>query len=267
MTTAPYALPVQYEALYTDLDTAYGELMRRRNSRDLMHAVHRDLQLTSELDSLAAHPHALVFRQVATPIHDILHTLQRAHDVGLSPFILEYHKDKFVSTGNPFKRGLGKLPISAASDFNTTCAYRNRTIVDFNTHIGKSLDEVRTVRNELLIPFHHECFEYVTGIPARTISGDGTSWFRQWGNNAHLYYKQLLKIFIRDAILFEVFITSKSEEQFARDVVYPAFSEVKEEYGLAPLIVRIASDAESQSHYWNCYPNSVHSFLDRKGYS
>lgn len=251
--------------VYLSLEVAIAELMKRRKSPTLQQYVREGVHLTSQLEILFERPHLVMFRQVLTPLTETLLFLKLAKEHNIAPLVIEYYDDKFVSTGNQFKRGLGKLPIYQFTDLVGNDIFNYKTIVDFNTYVGHELKEVKTIKNDSLIKIHHSLFLETTQIKPILISRDGSSWFKLF-NNSHDYYEPFLKLFLRDAILFESFISNESENKFADEVVKPAFKKIVLETEHNPLIVEIVPKDDHTPFYWDCYPNSIGEKLLEKGY-
>lgn len=251
---------------YTPLEVAVEELHRRRKSPGLLEKVRTEIKLSTELEVLFERPHLVMFRQVLTPLTETLLFFELAKKYELTPFVIEYYDDKFVSTGNQFKRSLGKLPIHQFTTAGGRDVFEYKTIVNFNQHVGHPLRSVLTIHGESLISLHHQLFFEATNIKPVVISRDGSGWFKQFENSKE-YYKHFLKLFIRDNILFETFITNESEREFAESVVLPALNQIDNEYSLKPLISEIVTDGVHQDLYWDCYPKVVSEILNEKGYS
>ncbi len=252
---------------YTPIEQAVEELHQRRKSPGLQQKVRENLQLSTELEVLFERPHLVMFRQVLTPLTETYLLLELAKKYNLTPFVIEYYGDKFVSTGNQFKRGLGKLPIHQFTDKAHHEIFVYKTVVDFNAHVGHSIKSVTTTQNEPLVDFHHDLFEKACHTKPVVISRDGTSWFKTHHSSKE-YYKHFLKLFLRDAILFETFITNDAESEFYDTVVHPAFSEVLQTFEHKPLIVDIISQHnDHESEYWDYYPKVIDEILLQKGYS
>src|SRR3989344_3729058 len=148
--------------LFMSQRDALVELMRRRKDRQLKRKVVASLNPQGQ--ALLAHleqPSAVLFRQVASPTQETLRFLTIAKHMGLQAIILEYYGDKFVSAGNPFKRALGKMPIyeQTASDGRDIVHFR--TMVDFNSYVGKPLSSVRCKDGTSLVEFHHTLIKKV----------------------------------------------------------------------------------------------------------
>ncbi|MFM2424402.1 MAG: hypothetical protein RLZZ70_793 [Candidatus Parcubacteria bacterium] len=251
---------------YTPLEVAVEELQRRRALPELQEKVRREVKLPTEIKILFERPHLVMFRQVLTPLTETLLFFELAKKYNLTPFVIEYYDDKFVSSGNQFKRGLGKLPIYQFTSPGGRDVFEYKTVVDFNEHVGHPIKSVNTVQGESLINLHHELFFSAAGIKPVVISADGSNWFKQFENSKE-YYKHFLKLFLRDNILFETFISNDSEAEFADSIVIPGLKLIQNNYMITPLIAEIIVDHQHQDVYWDCYPKQVADILKEKGYS
>lgn len=251
---------------YTPLSVAVEELTKRRKSPTLLQMVREKLKLTPELEVLFEKPHLVMFRQVLSPNTETVLFFELAKKYNLTPLVIEYFEDKFVSTGNTFKRGLGKLPVHQFTDKNDFAVIKYKTVVDFNPHVGHTLGSVVTINGETLKDFHHDLFFKTLDIQPIIISRDGSSWFKQF-QSSHEYYNSFLNIFIRDAILFETFLDSGSEKEFTLNTVLPAFNHSKLKLDHAPLIVKATyENGNVNLPILNYYPTKVDDILIKKGY-
>jgi len=248
--------------LFMSQRDALVELMRRRKDRQLKRKVVASLNPQGQ--ALLAHleqPSAVLFRQVASPTQETLRFLRIARYMGLQAIILEYYGDKFVSAGNPFKRALGKLPIyeQTATDGRDIVHYR--TVVDFNSYVGKPLSTVQCTNGKSLIKFHHELMRKMADFNTERFCVDASLWFQANGASAHGYYEQFLTLFVRDAILFEEVLPTVSEEHFADEVIIPAFEKVTSKFALRPLIVELIPRNKARRIYWDSYSKDVEKYI------
>lgn len=254
--------------LYTPKHKILKELHKRRQNNKHTDALLAKIKPTPEIQRLIDKPHVVFFRQLATPLHETLHVIDLASELGLDLCIIEYLHDKFVGSHNPYKLGLGKLPIHQFVDKRGDDIFRSHTIVDFNSNTGKQLGDVTTVRGESLVDFHHDFFTHQSGIDISTVSVDASNWFKQFSYQAKEYYEAFLSLFVQHNVLAEIFLTQQPDEEcFTCDAVIPAFKKVKNTYGLKPLILNYLPDKEQDRHYWDCYPNNTDEFLCSRGYS
>lgn len=248
--------------LLTEEKEALRIFKARREDPVLTERVREALGKESEvLTYRKKQPQALLFRQLATPTHEILLFLKKAAELNLEPLILEYHADKFVSARNRYKRGLGKLPVFHYTDSKGHDAVTFHTIFDFNAYTGESFVDIECTSGEGLIHFHHRLLKQVTGIDSKEICIDGTQWFKKKGGAAIKYYKALMILCIRDFIMFENYEQTHHLAPFMREVIVPAFHEVWEEFGVRPLITRLLPREEETRMYWDAYPKKTETLL------
>ncbi len=254
--------------LYTSKAALLKELDARKFDETLKIKTEKNNQnLTPGLAEQLNEPRLIFFRQVATPLHETLHILEIARELNIKPLILEFSKDIFVSKGNFYKKSLGKLPVYKQTNKHGRDLFAYHTIVDFNKYAGGTLAAVQTLNNESLISFHHELFQYVTGIDPKTIIYDASEWFEQFDYQAENYYYQFLSFFLKDHVLAEIFHVHGEEKRLSKNVVIPAFQKLTQEYSIKPLIFNYQPKREQTRLYWDCYPNKVNEFLEKKGYS
>ncbi len=252
-----------HDQLFTDGHEAVRLLRERREDVVLGEKIHTVLGSASQsvLSACASKPTAILFRQVGTPSRETLLFLETAHALGLTPLILEYHDDKFVSAHNPYKRALGKLPIYYRAGKNGVMAIRYKNICNFAAMEGKSLGKVRCLNNEKLVTVHHQLLESTTHTSVDALCVDGSSWFATMKSTARAHYEGVLPLFIRDAILFENYLTVDYEKTFVKDTVLPAFAEVTNRLGVRPLIVRLLPKDNENDLRWDAYPEEVEQFI------
>jgi hypothetical protein len=258
---------IDYDFLYTDITKIQTELQnRKKNDSTIREAIRKSLKLTPDLEKIFDSRKLIFFRQLATPTHEILHVLSIANKLNLQLIFLEYFDDKFVGSGNTFKRGLGKLPIHTFTTKDDQDIFENCSIVDFNKYTGKSIKDVKTRTGESLIDFHHELFDEITGLDISKMTVDGSSWFSSFSNGSKDYYKTFLKFFIYEHILAEIFLSTGAEKELSESVVVPAFQEIISEFNERPLILNYHPELEHYRFFWDCYPSKTTDFLTKKGY-
>jgi hypothetical protein len=181
--------------------------------------------------------------------------------MGLKPLIFEYHGDKFVSSGNHYKRSLGKMPLYqyTGKDGRDMIHYHN--VCDFNIHVGKPIAEATCKTGESLVEFHHNLFRKMTGLNPKTHCVDATKWFKRSVNGPMSYYEEFLSLFVREGVLFENFFPFKEENGFTQKIIVPAFKHIETTVGKRPLIVRLTSPEEEARTFWDMYPKKIEKFL------
>jgi hypothetical protein len=236
--------------LYTPLPEAVCELHARRSSP-------RRVGESGLERHLVSRPHAVLFRQVATPNFELERFVGLALSAGLSPLVLEFHRDKFV-TRNTLKYSLARMGFYGGIGRNGGPRVRYLAVVDLPTADGLELQQTATTWGQSLIEFHHEL------LTERPLFGglelyDGSEWFAEHGPTAHQYYTALLALFVEHAILFESFLLTPTEQQFTTEVVLPAFEAVQALHGQHPLICRLDPAVTEGHAFWLQYPDALHS--------
>ena len=247
---------------YFTLDDAVKELRRRRKDKDLQKEVADHLSsLSPEIMRAFTKARAVSFRQVATPTHETLLFLKNAKRCGITPLIWEYHSDKFVSSGNTYKRSLGKLPIYQYTGGDGRDMFVYKRIVDFDKCVGKKIFDAQCLSGDDLISVHHTLLEKIARITIKNSCIDASPWFKKVGGNAKEYYPLFFSLFVRDGILFENFGALPEEQEFMHSVVEPAYEFVKKQFGLAPLIVHLLPQEQEGRPFWDLYPKKVEKLL------
>jgi hypothetical protein len=247
-----------FDELFTPEANVVAELKRRQRDSKLRQSTHAVLRPhASPILKECAEPSAVLFRQIATPTHEILRFLAVTERLALRPLILEYTADKFVNSGNSYKKALGKLPIHQSTGSDGRDIVRYVTIFDFNKYAGKRLSDIKSKWGASLQDFHHDMLKCATGLDPAEVCVDATPWFKEAGGNAARYYDAFMTLFVRDAILFENFHATATERPFVERVVTPAFKKVSDAYGYTPLIARLIPKHEELRPYWDAYPKTI----------
>lgn len=261
----PPSIFMDADDLFMSQKEASEELKRRRKDKKIISSIRKLMDSgTQEIAATFDHPKALLFRQVAAPTQEFSRFLKMAQHMRLHPLVLEYYSDKFVSSGNLYKRSLGKMPIYQRTGADGRDSVQYRTVVDFNTYTGKPFSKVQCKNGKPLIEFHHELLNNVLHFdvnkPGNSI--DATAWFKKYGGSANLYYESFLSLFLCDAVLFEYIGPNVEEKKFVREVLMPAFERIEAKFGLRPLIVRLVPKNKENRIFWDSYPKKVEKFLD-----
>lgn len=244
--------------IFVPQNDARSALINRGKDLELKKRVRENMRPEAHaLISKFSSPRAVFFRQVATPTHEILRFLRIAKHLKLTPIILEYYGDKFVSAGNPYKRALGKMPIYQHTGIDGRDNVKYHTVVDFNKYTGKPLSAVKCKSGESLIDFHHKLLGKMSRLNIEAHCVDATPWFQALGGMAGKYYEEFLTLFIRDAILFEYFEPTASEQLFIRETMIPAFQNVTAAFGLQPLVFRLVPKNKEGRKFWDAYPKTI----------
>lgn len=238
--------------LYTPLEEAVSELHARR------HALASQPRGAFE-QKLLSRPHAVLGRFVATPNFESERFASLATAAGLSPIILEFYCDKFVSV-NPIKYALARMGFYAGIGRNGGSRVRYISVAHLPTADGMVLQDTTTLWGQRLISFHHELLSMRPSLSS-VETYDASDWFLAHGPGAQQYYADFFTLFIDHAILFENFMLTREEEQFTSEIIIPAFETAFSRRGLRPLICRLdPPDAEGNA-YWLQYPQELQAYV------
>lgn len=235
-----------------------AELRRRRQDKTLARATRAVLgESAQSILKECAEPTGILFRQIATPTHEVLRFLDMTERLSLRPIILEYTQDKFVNAGNAYKKALGKLPIYQSRGSDGRDIVRNMTVIDFNASAGKRLADIKVKWGTTLQDFHHEMLKCATGLEPSEVCVDASLWFKKEGSAANKYYDAFMTLFIRDAVMFENYEPLPHLAGFMRETVIPAFERTTTKFGYRPLIVRVNPKQEELHAFWDTYPKMI----------
>lgn len=256
-------------SLYTDQSQVIAELHRRRalinDDAKLLEIIKPTLSIQRLIDK----PHLVFFRQVATPLHETLRVIEIAKELDLDLCLLEYSADKMVGAQNQFKHGLARLPVFDSVDHNGDDIFHRRVVSDIHLYDGHRLAEVRTLKDDSLIDFHHEFLHRITGINIDDVVLDASDWLLQYDSGAISYYEAFFTLFVKYSVLAEVFLAGEADLKygnFTKRIVTPAFNRVEIKHGFQPLIINYQPPDEQDRKYWDCYPTITDDFLRTKSY-
>ena len=237
--------------IYTPLEEVVAELTKRRSDKDLVAKVRAFIGENNLPNDFFDTLHAISIEDVATPNLYCWTFIDKAQSVGLTPLHFEYHDDKFTTT-NYDKASLGKLMFYHGLDDNGNMIKSIDRVIDLSgIEEGKKLSEITTVHNINLIDFHHDIF--LQSFPKAKLF-DGSDWFKAKGGSAQKYYKYVLAMTICNGVLFDNFLGYKYEKELVQNILFPAYAEVCEIFGLKPLIVSVAPTDEQLEKFWWAYP-------------
>lgn len=243
--------------VYTTLEEAIAEINKRREDKDLIRRVEEYLGEIPEPFSNGIC--AVLFRFIATPQFETKRFFDIVTGYDIRPLFWEYYDDKFHS-GNFCKYTLGKIFIYMGMGKTGKSIIKKETVLDFNSSNGIKIKDLRTIKGESLIDFHHRLLNGV--IPnSDEFLYDSSPWLKLQGGQAEMYYKKFLALFLCHGILFENFLFNKEESDFNKNVFLPAFLMVEKKFGIKPLIVAIAPTEIEGSEFWNSYPFKVEAML------
>ena len=235
--------------LYTPLENAAAELRTRRGASVL--AVRTPL----ERHLFDGH-YAVLFRQIATPNFELERFVSLALSAGLTPMVLEFQRDKFV-TRNPIKYALARMGFHAGTGRKGGSRLRFISVADLHATDGRLLCHALTSWGQRLVLFHHELLEERQSLSCIELF-DGSEWFLSHGGGARSYYAAFLSLFVRHAVLFESFLFTLHEHQFTSEIVLPSFDAVFAQHGLRPIVCRLDPPESEGFPYWLQYPDALH---------
>jgi len=253
----------RYEGiLYSPLPEAHKELMRRRQDAGLEKKI-SDLLGGNIPEPLQENPRAVLCRSVMSPNYEARHFTRLVEEFGrIAPLYMEYRGDKFASS-NDSKLLLGKLHFFGGRGRRGGMKVDPFRIIDLPATDGKPLSSLRTVWGEGFVEFHHRFFD-TCYRKASSSFFDSTAWLQSFGKTAETYYKSLLLLFVRHAILFENVLLNKQEIGFTTRVFLPAFLSIHQQLGLKPLIVPLEPTQTADNRFWLCYPGTDKAYVEQR---
>ncbi len=245
--------PETYD-IYTEAKEAARELKIRQSDASLRCKV--DEFVGRLPDCFPTEPFIFLARQVARVKFEDFDFIELSRQMELPPYWPTYQEDKFY-TGNHDKRELVELPLFSGWGRNGGPRLKKLSIAgNINDLEGRRLSQIDTKWGESMIDFHMRVRRGLLGEEAENIF-EFSEFALQWGG-AKNYYPKLLALTLSHAILVEEFHGPESESlaTFTEKIVYPAYLEVNEMFGIKPLIVRLPWDVR---HQW--YPAELEAFL------
>ncbi len=241
---------VDVSEMYTTLPEAKEEIWRRWNDKDLRKKVEDYLGEIPE--PFKKEPRAVLSRNIITPNLELIYFLDLVKNTNLSPLGLEGVSDKFC-TKNYDKVSLGKLTFFRNKEFkNIENGKTNVAIIDMMSSEGERFCDVKTFWGEGLVDFHHKLLKTYN---VELDIFDDFNWFSydKKKDSISEYYKKFFAFFICHGILFENFIVKGNEKEFTNGVVIDSFNEIKEIFGVSPLIIPLLPMADDDHWYFRSY--------------
>ena len=236
--------------IYTPLEVAKEEFWKRWNDHDLKKRVNSFLK---DLPNFIRNtPIALLSRQIASPNYEFHMAYKLANKLGLKLVIEEFLDDKFC-TSNIVKLGLARMRIFYRFGKNRHHITKKTKVIDISKNDGKQLKKVETYTGEKLFELHHRLLHlYHRNIRIY----DNSEWINSHGRIAIKHYPYFFALFICYGVLLETFwiTSSKEERDFVFNVVKPAFDQIKDIFGVRPIIVQLLGDNEDGNLIWESYP-------------
>ncbi|MSU60447.1 MAG: hypothetical protein EXS52_00840 [Candidatus Staskawiczbacteria bacterium] len=233
------------------------ELKRRSENKELdaMLSDYWDLHRIPDIDFFKNGPYAVLSRSSASPNAEQKHFLEFARKNGLTPVILEYD-GKFV-TRNLEKLYLCKMHFYSDKNSKEYDHPVKICVADTNVNQGKSMSQILTHENKPLLDFHHDLFFKHADTTNCNICN-----FTEWFNMARVigpnYYFFFLLIFMKNAVLFDNYTLSDSEEsRFVEEKILPSIHELQEKFGLRPLIFPLVPIKTETDMHWLSYSGQI----------
>lgn len=243
---------------YTTPEDAKARIWNRWNDEALKKKVEE--YLNNDIPAVFLdEPRAVLFRNIASPDFEFLYFLELSKQCGLKPVILEYLHDTF-STRNADKLGLAKMAIFEKKNKKNESIVCYKKIIDIKANDNKKFIEIETETEDKkrLVDFHHDLISRLA--PADVDVFDMSAWISRNGNTAIEYYKKFVILFIAHGVLFEDFITSPSEANFASKTIVPAIDNTFNLFSATPMICPLAPNPGDR--YWWSYPNAIRNLVN-----
>jgi hypothetical protein len=248
---------------YWELNSAIEELTKRRTDTKYVNSINEQLYITEDLKILTDRVNLVLFRQVATPIHEVMRILKISKEIGIPLIIVEFGQDKFTPSVNEYKYNLINLPIYNLSKSKT--AVSRVQVGDISKMEGRMIKDVTTANNESIRDLHHHLLkETVNGKYDYTIL-DLSNWFKSFGG-ARKYYYDFFKFFIAHNILCEVYLTEGNENDFTNSVIKPILTQISSDMSKPLIWNYLDGTAKKHKYFWDFYPSEVGDILSKKGY-
>jgi hypothetical protein len=237
--------------IYTSLEEAKEEIWKRWKNQGLKEKIVEFLG--DVLPVFNKEPKAVLGRHITSPNNELLYFGDQSARINLKQVCIEVLHDKFCAM-NRDKLYLAKMPFLRGKDKHGEIILQYRKIADIKKYNGRGICDVETIWGENFVVFHHRILSNIySGIEYF----DGSSWYKSNGKNVEKIYLRYLSLFICHGVLFENFVTNAEEQRFAEEVVYPAFKEVEQLFGLKPLVVPLLPPHNASDKYWFCYSEEV----------
>lgn len=244
---------------YVSVEEALSKVLERSNDAGLeeyrTHGLPKGLP-----EILHGRKCVVLFRHVATSNYEIQRFAMVADTYPeLTPVVFEYQEDTFNDI-NDYKYHLGKLRLHKGFNRNGEPIVERRSIIDFTKSNGKPLSSLVTFSGERLVDVHHRLFSASFPHLKNSIC-DISFWLKDIAPTARDYYKTFLRLFVKDAVLFENFATDGRERAFTRDIILPAIEEIERECGCKPLIVALEPTDIEGDCFWLSHPHGISTML------
>jgi len=242
---------VNLESIYTPLDEARTEILRRRGDLGLRRGV-EDF-LGGPPPGRPDEPGAFLCRTVQTPNREFFRFMELARSIGLAPHVQEYLDDRFCSM-NADKLGAVRMTFHHGTNKRGEAIFRRCVIVAGNSWDGAPYTSLRTKWGENLVKFHHRLLQTLF---AGVLPINESAWYRARGESPREFYPAHYARFLCHGVLLESYLETQRESPFNHEVVLPAFERVVSLFGLKPLIVPLLPRDSAAVPSWTWYDREV----------
>jgi len=233
------------------------ELQARADNKELEEKLNEywDLHRIPDIDFFHNGPYAVLSRSVTSPNTEQKHFLEFARKHHLTPIILEY--DGKLVTRNLEKLHLCKMHFYSNKDGQEYGHPAKVCVVDTNAYQGKNMSQILTYQNSSLLDFHRGLFSKHADAAGCNVYN-----FTEWFNKARIigpnYYFYFLLIFMKNAVLFDNYTLSDPEEsEFVETKILPSIRQLKEIFGLRPLIFPLVPIETEMDMRWLSYDGHI----------
>lgn len=248
---------------YWDLESAISELSKRKSNATFVEEVSKQIFIPDDLKILTSQTNLILFRQIATPIHEVIRILKISKDIGIPLVIVEFEQDKFTPSLNEYKYNLINLPIYNLSKSKSIVS--RIKIGDISKMEGRMLRDVVTSTEENIKDVHHDLLKDITKDNYEYTILDLSNWFKSFGG-AKNYYYDFFKFFITHNILCEVYLTEGNENDFTNSVIKPILLQISSNLAKPLIWNYLDGTAKKDKYFWDLYPSEVGDILSKKGY-
>ena len=147
--------------------------------------------------------YAILARQFAAPNFETISFVRKARKCGLKPMILEYSADKF-SGENSAKLSCGIIEIEKSPKVNQFI------VCQVAAFLGQPIANVKTLWGQPILDFHRDMMKAMPELADVPVI-DMSQWLHDHGKSAKKYYFPYLSLFVRHAVLFEMFLENSEE--------------------------------------------------------
>lgn len=234
--------------IYTPIEDIRKEIKKRWEDNELEKKVN-DFLDNDIPDFLIDKPKALLMRQIQSPNLEFVRFIKMVNNNNLDFALPEYLDDVYIPE-NMVKYYLGKMYFDLGMGKNGGKKISNYTLINIAKSKGKKIKDIETNFGNKLVDFHHNILysEFPETIGK---TKDMTKWLNKNGRFPAFYYK-LIVLALRNCIIFDSFILNDEEKYMTKNIVLPAVKEIKQKFGVKPLIVRLLpKETENDPH--SCY--------------